>query len=592
MEAIATSPIRLSMLRQFNTWYTIANGNWNDPNIWISNGKRIHSLPQEGDNVYIGHNVSLNTVITINSLYIAGKFTIGLNNLELTVNGDLQVEGSFDCTGANPIISLNGYYNHINSFIAGNSTVVYNRAGDQNVMPLVYQNLKIRGTNIKYLTANTIVNGNLGINEFYPGASSALECGNYDLTVIGDTNITFSNSNNVNFYKSGVGNLLFVGSLLLNSNVEFSNSVTNIEFRGGISGSPVGGAIIFNCPVSFTTNSQTVSISDVYFNDAITILGIITIDITSNPININGGINGDNSNSTLTNNGYIEFGSNSTPMSIGIFNWMSGETSSIAYSFNGNYTLPYKSYRNLAIYGSGIKSLSGDTTVLNLRISDFQPPPDANLDCGPYDLTVNGNFQISALTSGALLKTDSGKITFIGSAGWNTQNVAYPSNVILEFRNGVTFNVIGTPTNTIDATINFSTNSQTFSSIGNAQTFNGTINIVDDIIISISTNGNGTIFNGEINGLNNKAKFQALSGMVTYNSSIAPMTTGILDTNSEPNIFIYGNGNQNIKAGTYRYLTLQGGGIKTLLGDVSIVNTYILSSPATLDTNGFTLTNH
>jgi hypothetical protein len=76
------------------------------------------------------------------------------------------------------------------------------------------------------------------------------------------------------------------------------------------------------------------------------------------------------------------------------------------------------------------------------------------------------------------------------------------------------------------------------------------------------------------------------------------MATGILNTSTNLNTFIYGNANQDIKGGpttgakqVYRNLTLNGGGTKTLQGFVSVLNTYTLTSPATLANNGFTLTN-
>ena len=70
------------------------------------------------------------------------------------------------------------------------------------------------------------------------------------------------------------------------------------------------------------------------------------------------------------------------------------------------------------------------------------------------------------------------------------------------------------------------------------------------------------------------------------------MITGLIDTSTTLNTWTYGlNGNQNITPGTYRNLTLNTGGIKTLQGNVSVVNTYTLTAPATVATNGFALTN-
>ena len=88
------------------------------------------------------------------------------------------------------------------------------------------------------------------------------------------------------------------------------------------------------------------------------------------------------------------------------------------------------------------------------------------------------------------------------------------------------------------------------------------------------------------------------SSIMTYNSATKPMATGILDTSTNLNTWIYGNANQDILGGAstgakqvYRNLTLNGGGTKTLQGYVSVLNTYTLTAPATLNNNGYTLTN-
>jgi len=47
----------ISVLRKRNTWYTMADGNWNDPHIWLSNGTKRNAVPQTGDDVYVNHTV-------------------------------------------------------------------------------------------------------------------------------------------------------------------------------------------------------------------------------------------------------------------------------------------------------------------------------------------------------------------------------------------------------------------------------------------------------------------------------------------------------------------------------------------------------
>jgi len=76
------------------------------------------------------------------------------------------------------------------------------------------------------------------------------------------------------------------------------------------------------------------------------------------------------------------------------------------------------------------------------------------------------------------------------------------------------------------------------------------------------------------------------------------MQTGMLYCNQAANTFEYVlAGNQDIQTPSdpttpgYKNLTLDGSGAKTLLGNVSVKGTYTLTSPATLNTNGFALTN-
>jgi hypothetical protein len=76
------------------------------------------------------------------------------------------------------------------------------------------------------------------------------------------------------------------------------------------------------------------------------------------------------------------------------------------------------------------------------------------------------------------------------------------------------------------------------------------------------------------------------------------MATGILDTSTNLNTWIYGLSNQDIKGSpttspkqVYRNLTLNGGGTKTLQGYVSVQNTYTLTAPASVNLNGYTITN-
>jgi len=124
--------------------------------------------------------------------------------------------------------------------------------------------------------------------------------------------------------------------------------------------------------------------------------------------------------------------------------------------------------------------------------------------------------------------------------------------------------------------------------IGSGVTFTNT---------GLSTTSGGITTTGTINGLDSTSIFVNKS-VFDYANSQEPMQTGKLYCNQAMNTFIYGaSGAQNITVPSdttsrgYKNLTLNGSGTKTLLGNVSVKGTYTLTSSATLDSNGFSLTN-
>ncbi len=179
-------------------------------------------------------------------------------------------------------------------------------------------------------------------------------------------------------------------------------------------------------------------------------------------------------------------------------------------------------------------------------------------------------------------------------------------NPTIEFRGGIS-NQNNSPTSNFGTgLITFSTNNQNLNNgVSPIQgfTFNNNILINGAITLQTSRTGGGGysgVFNGTINGNNVNSKF--LMGTdtptINYRNATQPMATGILDTSTNLNTWIYGSGSQDVKGSpttspkqVYRNLTLNGGGTKTLQGYVSVLNTYTLTSPATLALNGYTLTN-
>jgi hypothetical protein len=102
---------------------------------------------------------------------------------------------------------------------------------------------------------------------------------------------------------------------------------------------------------------------------------------------------------------------------------------------------------------------------------------------------------------------------------------------------------------------------------------------------------------GTINGIDSTSIFINKT-VFGYLNSTAPMILGKLYCNQATNTFNYLLlGNQNIQAPSdptfpgYYNLTLSGSGSKTIMGNISVKNTYTLTAPATLNSAGFSLTN-
>ncbi|HEY4326157.1 MAG TPA: hypothetical protein VGN20_19375 [Mucilaginibacter sp.] len=603
---IATSPFKLFLTRKVNVWYTVCDGNWNDPNVWISNSldKRSVTLPQPGDDVYINHIMVFDTGIGIttivNNLYISGKLTSLSNQAILQVNGDLQATGFIDFSGSVLVtLILNGVNNSIVSsyFNGGTSSMIqYSGSQDQPILDIPYRHLTTTGyIGTKYPAGNLSVAGNFNMQSFF-------DCKSANITITGTSLIGLVGAGG--FKSTGTANLLFIGPVDFESNTDLSGGNPNIEFRGGVTVH----TFFFETGtgnISFTTNNQNLNPSAFLgtgkWNAPTTIVGAITVTITAGSLPLNTTINGTVAGSTLNNSGTINYYTYSLLMSTGVFNYKFTTTSGIGYYQNGNFTLPYTSYANLAIDGTGVKKIGANTVVgqsFNINGSTVL----STFDCNGFDLTVTSTF----VNNGLFTATSFSNILFAGFTSWtNGPTGGYidlrTGNPNIEFRGGLSIHANATYTGT--GTYTFSTSNQNF----DMQVNNGGVwaaNILISGAITVTFLGGSqslgisqTIFTGTLNGDNANSTF-VNKGVVGYNNATAPMSTGRLYCNQASNTFIYGLvGNQDITAPAdptfpgYSNLILNGSGAKGLLGNVSVKGTYTLTSPATLNSHGFALTN-
>jgi hypothetical protein len=463
-----------------------------------------------------------------------------------------------------------------------------------------FHNLTISGTGTKTLSVNTTLNGNLNV------ATSTFEMSTYNLNVNGTT---FCQTGILK--KSGAGNVLFVGLISITGQfaanvLDFTGGNPNVEVRNGIA-NPFGNIGSFKSGTgtwSFTTNSQALGSgaysSTMYFDGPVIIGSGVTLTVnTPLVVILNNSITG--ATGILINKSTIYLNNSSHPtFSVGTVDFTTN-ANTIGYTFNGDYTIPYTSLYSLYIEGTGTKYTSANTTLLG----GLTFAGTGKLDLTTYNLTVTGTTFFNG-NGGGLFKTGAGSVLFIGLITTAYQAYTFDftgGNPNVEVRGGMSMNSQGGTTfKSGTGTWSFTTNNQSFGQTvyGGTYIFNGNVFIGNGITLTYSGNSYNIYIYGTLNGGDASSKFLLGTGsnLVTYYyNATQPMVTGILDTSTNLNTWIYGNGNQDIKGNTtagqfqqYRNLTLNGGGTKTLQGNINVQNTYTLTAPAILDLNGYTKT--
>jgi len=612
MIAVSTSPFNLSMLRKFNVWYSVKDGNFSDPTVWMSNGAKHHSYPQATDDVYISHNITFDVVVnfngllTIRNLFVSpvGKllWSSGLNQAHFNVTNNVQCAGTLDFSGSTggggAFFAIGGVNNFINNFVTGNSTssitVGYTSPMSFVIPNLPYYNLYVGGGlgNTKNISGDLNVVGTLTVD-----ANTVFELGSFnttvkDLSIIGTLS---KNSSTGYFTVTNSTNSSVFGAAPLGT-VNFSGSPT-VNWSGNINSSSIGSVNFGTGTFNLFTNSTWGFFSG---GNAPASIGACNFIIASGvTLTLNGAaawlnkgtVNGVDGTSTLNVVTKYAYGNNNAVMATGVFNYNFSGTSTIYADNNAILTLQPISFYNLII-NSGTTTLSGNTTITNnLSISGI-------LQLSIYDFTVANITDMS----GSLLKSGGGTVNFTtvnGTSGKIDFSLSNPTvnvsgNFLGNFSAGLNFGT--TPINILQ-----SINWGTFGNANTAVHTNSNYLIASGkTLINVgfpSATLGGINTTGTINGVDSTSIFDNRS-VCNYYNSVAPMQTGQLYCNQAANTFEYGlAGNQDIQIPSdpttpgYKNLTLDGSGAKRLLGNVSVKETYTLTSPATLNTNGFALTN-
>lgn len=603
--SVSTSPFSLFMTRRANVWFTIADGEWSNPNTWLSNGldRKNVFVPQPGDTVYVNHTVNYSNSNTgagyifnktIKYLYIGanGKLTSttsSLTNNYLQITGDLRCDGIIDFSTTASVITLElqGYANIIGNFLAGTqSTVLYSGTMDQVLCPVTYYKLTT-SNGAKYAGANLTVNNLLTIN------SGILELSTYDATFgdislsgtlskIGSGTVNITNASTTNFNVNGV--VLFTG----NPTVNWTGNITG-DVRYGVNFGTGSFNFLTNCNITLANGGNAPG--SIGSNTFIIASGKTVTVNGSAPWRNNGSITGVNGTSILNISTSYCYGTANTAMPTGVFNYnFSGIASIWIYA---TMTLPFSSYYQLIVDNNATATLSANTSVSNNLI----------LNSGTLQLSTY-NFSVSGTTtySGTISKSGSGTVTFAAmSCAGSTGKIDFSTG-------NPTVNLTGNISGDVRAGLNFGTAVNINASLtmgvwiaGNvAPSVSWNILIGSGVIFTntgLSTTFGGIITTGTINGADSTSIFINKS-VFGYANAQEPMQTGKLYCNQTVNTFNYQLlGNQNIQIVSdptlpgYYNLTLSGSGAKTLLGNASVKNIYTLTSPATLNSNGFVLTN-
>ena len=561
-----------------NTFEVFRSGNWNDPQIWRKNGQATNQVPNIRSQVYVPTNFTLtiNTNATVDRIFSLGSIVFDSTARSLTINNDCLIYGALNMSTSNAahILGMNGVNNYINPslFVTGTgSTVIYGTQSSVNILALTYRNLQFSNGGVKTFVGNTTVTGTTIINRG-----------------------TLSNA----LFIENNGNVLFTGNLSFGANiVSITFSRGDFEFKGGITGGGGNTPIFFSSTINSLsfTETQTINSSgsnnNIHYQVASTISDTKTVTFSGTaPHILYENINGLGASATLNNNGNLQIQQITMPMSTGVFNYMNTAGSMLVFGYNGNLTLPYTTYANLGIGGSGIKTLGGNTTC-NASVGSF----DYVLGAGSSNIITTSELQLSNFNflcssgnnnfSARLSKNSlTGTTIFVGQLittfGGTNCNYNFQSGYEIELRGGLLFS----GTASAGLTFRFTTNNQTYNTRSNSETYNL---LIDNVTVTYSTTE--TIFSGTINGTNSSSIFDC-RGTFDYRSDSVIMVTGLFRTDQAANTFIYNKTGtaQVIRVpddGNYRNLTLTGNTSTKTVGGGGTTNargTYTLNAGVTV----------
>lgn len=388
MLSFSVNPL-LIFRKKPETWYTIKSGNYNDPSIWTSAGRRFNRLiPRSIDTIVVAHNLTINQNVVITNVY-GQTGSIIFDNTARTFDtlNDFYYSGVLNMAGSGTTahnLILRGINNFIKPSLiinGGGNSITY-LGNNQTILDINYFNLRIENQSINTTTFFYFADG-LKINGQILASSS---------TGIMLINIQNSNFISVNNFNNGGRR----GQYVFSNNFELRNGSNPIlELLTNIS-------ILNNLRI--TTNNQIIATgSNTILNQQQTIIEGVVLQIQTlfgfPTITFQNLIDGTNSSSRLdvmNGVGILSYQASQVPMLTGQF-FTNQANNTVNYSRNGNQDVRVPDdgqYRTLIFSGSGAKKLLGNITCNILEIQGT-----ATIDFNGFTITVNNDYIINSVSN-------------------------------------------------------------------------------------------------------------------------------------------------------------------------------------------------
>ena len=577
-------------------------------------------------------NVTITGAHTNTGTLIAGTLTV--NGVTLTNNGTLTVGTTL--TGTGGLIQGTGATLNIGgsssiatlTASASPNTVNYNKTGGQtvNASTTTYHHLILSGSGAKNLTNVTTINGDLTLSTVTPGSTTTtaviaaaftingnLNIGASTLFTVGAFNITVTGAAVVSgtlTHNNTAGAKTYTGDITINSGGVWNETVAAlISFGGNLQNDGVwtagAGMHTFSGAGKTFSGTSAISIPNMTITGAYTNNGTLTVS------------------TTLLGAGSLSQGASGT-LNLGAsadnftLSTLDASTSGNTVNYNGAaQTVKATPYHHLTLSGSGVKTLTGLTTVngdLTFAGTTASATTTNTLAVGGNlsltgtgintvttgaALTIGGNFNITGtgattFTVGAFPITVTGATTISGlntsvnstllhTAGATpvyTGLVTISPNGIWDNSANVNINLRGGLANNSAETFSAGTGVYTFDT--NAQAIGGMnpISIPNITVTGVTVTNNGTLSvgtalsgtGGLTQGADDTLNIGGTSGISTLTASASGNTVN------------YNGAAQTVVATPYHHLTFSGSGAKTLTGLTTVNGNLTLSGTASATT--------